>query len=69
MTRMLGYSIKAWWLAIGVPIAGFLAASVVGAIAAAALIVCCAECRRRWLRGARSTSLYAHHHSEVDHDR
>lgn len=59
MTMMLGYSIKAWWLAVGLPVLGFVCASVVGAVVAAMLVVGCAECRRRRIAGARARDLSA----------
>lgn len=66
---MIGYSTKAWLLAIGAPIVAFLAASVVGAVIAASLVVCCARCRKRYLDGARGRDLIALHYHGVPHDR
>lgn len=57
----MGYSIKAWWLAIGLPVAGFLFASIVGAVVAGGLVIACVRCRKRWLEGARGYDLLVSH--------
>lgn len=54
---MFGYSLKAWWLAIGAPVVGFVVASLVGLVVSLALVVCCAVGQRRWRQGARGRDL------------
>lgn len=59
---MVGHSVKAWWLAIGLPVVAFVAASILAALAVATVIVVAAEARRRWVDGARGRELIPFHH-------
>lgn len=69
MIAVWGLSFKEWWLAVAVPVAGFLAASAVGALLAVVAVVCGLECRKRWKEGARGRDLLAIHRNEERDDR